>query len=159
MTPAEFKTLRESLWLSQQDIAGLAKVQKRTVQYWEDGSRPRGVPEDIAELLKRLDALVEATILRIIDSFLSLEDKPDNIIFLRFKTDRDLQKYRPQDFAAFGTVKVHSAMLDRTRTALARLGHDARFTFMEPVQYEKWLADEELVDHEQTRAAWAGLQV
>ncbi len=60
MTPAELKTLRETLGLSAQWLADRAGVLQRSVQYWEAG-RSR-LPDDVAELILRIDAqFTEAT--------------------------------------------------------------------------------------------------
>lgn len=55
MTPAEFKTIRESLGLSAQALADILGIsQERTIRRWEDGSRE--LPEDAAGRLLELDA-------------------------------------------------------------------------------------------------------
>ncbi|WP_421782590.1 DUF4447 family protein [Kiloniella litopenaei] len=159
MTPAEFKTLRESLWLSQQDVADLANVQKRTVQYWESGNRPRGVPDDVSDLIKRLDALVEGTVLNVVEFITDCGEKPEKAVFLRYNSNEDLKKYKPHDHQALGSVKVHSAMVDRIRTALSRLDVETRITFMDPDKYEQWRLAEGFEDGEDTRAKWASQQV
>lgn len=159
MTPAEFKTLRESLWLSQQDIADLADVQKRTVQYWEKGASVRGIPGDVTDHIKRLDALVESAVLNVVDFIGDKASKPTEIVLLRYLSENDLKRYRPLEHEGFGSVKVHSAMIDRTRAALGRLGVKARITYMEPDRYEEWRHCEGLSDGEDTRSVWAGLQI
>lgn len=60
MTPAELKTLRESLGLPVQWLAERANVQRRSVEYWEAGRSK--VPDDVAELMLQIDAqFAEAT--------------------------------------------------------------------------------------------------
>lgn len=53
MTPADFKTLRESLGLSAQWLADTIGVDQRTIRRWEDGVIP--LRPDAVELLTRLD--------------------------------------------------------------------------------------------------------
>lgn len=60
MTPAEFKTIRESLGLSAQWLADAVHVDQRTVRRWEDGAIP--LRADIVELLTRLDAQMDADV-------------------------------------------------------------------------------------------------
>lgn len=48
MTPAEFKTIRESLGLTAQWIAENAGVKLRTAQYWEAGRM--AVPVDVEQV-------------------------------------------------------------------------------------------------------------
>jgi DNA-binding transcriptional regulator YiaG len=52
MTPDEFRRNRETLGLSQAQLADVFGVGKRTVGYWEDGSRPvNGVAVKMMEWL------------------------------------------------------------------------------------------------------------
>jgi DNA-binding transcriptional regulator YiaG len=57
MTPAELKTMRESLGLSINWLAERAGVSPRSAQYWESGER--SVPSDVEELLIDIDLMME----------------------------------------------------------------------------------------------------
>lgn len=58
MTPAEFKTIRQSLNLSQRDVARAIGKDDRYIRYWEAGTY--AIPPDVAEWLLGRDAEVEA---------------------------------------------------------------------------------------------------
>lgn len=60
MTPADFKTLRESLGLSAQWIADAVHVDQRTVRRWEDGAIP--LRSDVVELVSRLHSQMSIAI-------------------------------------------------------------------------------------------------
>lgn len=69
MTPAEFKTLRESLGLSAQWLADAVHVDQRTVRRWEDGAIP--LRADIVELLTRLDERMDADVATALEDWLT----------------------------------------------------------------------------------------
>lgn len=124
MTPAELKTIRESLGLSAQWLAGRAGVrQQRSVQYWEAG-RSR-VPEDVADLILRIDAqFTEATrqALAVVDEQTAKQGHPPETVRLyRYRDDAALHVARP-DMAGL-PVTAHAALLARVRLALLARGH------------------------------------
>jgi DNA-binding transcriptional regulator YiaG len=53
VTPAELRTTRESLGLTQGGAARLLGVDGRTWRYWEAGER--GIPEPVARLMRLLE--------------------------------------------------------------------------------------------------------
>lgn len=122
MTPAELKTLRESLGLTAQWLADRAGVQLRTVQYWEAG-RSR-VPDDVAELLLKLDAqFAEATrqALAVVDEQTAAQGHPPETVRLyRYRDDAELWDARP-DMRRL-PVTAHAALLSRVRLALLARG-------------------------------------
>lgn len=56
MTGAELQTLREACNLTRENLGELAGVAARTIKHWEHGRS--GVPADVADLIRRLDATV-----------------------------------------------------------------------------------------------------
>ncbi|ART74478.1 hypothetical protein BTO20_38405 (plasmid) [Mycobacterium dioxanotrophicus] len=60
MTPADFKTIRESLGLSAQWLADAVGVDQRTVRRWEDGALP--LRTDVVALLTQLDKQMDADV-------------------------------------------------------------------------------------------------
>ena len=122
MTPAELKTLRESLGLPVQWLAERANVQRRSVEYWEAG-RSR-VPDDVAELLLKLEAqFAEATrqALAVVDEQTAKQGQPPETVRLyRYRDDAALHAARP-DMAGL-PVTAHAALLARVRLALLARG-------------------------------------
>lgn len=124
MTPAELKTLRESLGLTAQWLADRAGVKLRTVQYWEAGRT--AVPADVSEMLTRIDAqFTEATrqALAVVDEQTQKQGHPPETVRLyRYRDDAALWQARP-DMAGL-PVTAHAALLARVRLALLARGQD-----------------------------------
>lgn len=125
MTPAELKTIRESLGLSSKWLADRAGVRQRSVEYWEAG-RSR-VPEDVAEVLLKLDAqFAEATrqALAVVDEQTVKQGQPPETVNLyRYRDDAALWEARP-DMRGL-PVTAHAALLARVRLALLARGQPA----------------------------------
>lgn len=122
MTPAELKTLRESLGLPVQWLAERAGVQRRSVEYWEFG-RSR-VPDDVAELLLQIDTqFAEATrhALAVVDEQTAKQGHPPETVRLyRYRDDEALWHARP-DMRGL-PVTAHAALLARVRLELLARG-------------------------------------
>ena len=122
MTPAELKTLRESLGLPVQWLADQAGVQRRSVEYWEAG-RSR-VPDDVAELLLKLDnqfAEAPRQALAVVDEQTAKQGHPPETVRLyRYRDDAALHAARP-DMDGL-PVTAHAALLARVRLALLARG-------------------------------------
>ena len=124
MSPAELKTIRESLGLTAQWLADRSGVKLRTVQYWEAG-RSR-VPEDVAELILRIDAqFTESTrqALAVVDEQTAKQGHPPETVRLyRYRDDAALWAARPDMHGL--PVTAHAALLARVRLALLARGQD-----------------------------------
>lgn len=127
MTPAELKTIRESLGLSAQWLADQAGVLQRSVQYWEAG-RSR-VPDDVAELLLKLDAqFSEATRQAVVDEQTAKQGHPPEVVRLyRYRDDAALWEARP-DMDGL-PVTAHAALLARVRLALLARGQSVAIEY------------------------------
>ena len=129
MTSAELKTLRESLGLPVQWLAERANVQRRTVEYWEAGRSK--VPDDVAELLLKLDAqFAEATrqALAVVDEQTAKQGQPPETVRLyRYRDDAALWEARPdmRDLP----VTAHAALLARVRIALQDRGQSVAIEY------------------------------
>ena len=152
MTPAEFKTMRESLGLTAQWIADNACVKLRTAQYWEAGRM--AVPADVAGMLDRIDKTLESTVAQAvahIDDLSEQHGAPAEITLVRYRTDADLWRFRPDMKPLPATT--HAAMLSRLRRALWSRSIPSVIEFMEPDEYMAWLDGRP--DTEAERASWA----
>lgn len=122
MTPAELKTLRESLGLPVQWLAERVGVQRRSVEYWESG-RSR-VPDDVATLLLQLDAqFAESTrqaLAVVADQTATHGAPPETVHLYRYRDEAALWAARP-DMQGL-PVTAHAALLARVRVALLALG-------------------------------------
>jgi len=152
MTPAEFKTMRESLGLTAQWIADNAGVKLRTAQYWEAGRM--AVPADVASMLESIDKMLNFSVAQAIehiDDMSSQHGAPADVALVRYRTDADLWRFRP-DMRPFPTT-THAEMLSRLRRALDLRNIPSLIEFMEPEEYFAWLAGRP--DTETERANWA----
>lgn len=150
MTPAELKTIRETLGLPISWISKRFNVSARSAQYWESGERT--VPDDVAEVLTRLDASFTAAAEQ---SALKAKDLGEQslVILIRYKTDNDLWRFRP-DMRGL-PASAHAALLSRTRAALSRFGIEARIELLDVKAYGEWLKERGQNDSETNRCIWA----
>lgn len=158
MTSAEFKTMREALGLSAAQVAEMTGYALRTVQNWDDGSRR--VPAAAEATLSQLDAMIENVVAGAVQTVKQVSNErggePEAVWLVRYRTDADLHRYRP-DMAAF-PASLHAAMLARVRRELFKLGVVSRIVFMRPDDYEDWRRRAGLDDSEEARAGWASMQ-
>jgi hypothetical protein len=154
MTPAELKTLRESLGLPVAWLAQRAAVHDRSVRYWESGHAP--VPDDVAQLMTSLEATAWDVVLGFSKEIKETPDAvgglPEEVVLLRYKTDEDLWAFHP-DFKGL-PVTFHASILSRVRRLLWEYQIPSVIEFMDPRAYREWLAGR--VDSEDLRVAWAG---
>ena len=123
MSPAELKTLRESLGLTAQWLADQSGVRLRTVQYWESGER-QSVPDDVQALLRCIDAMhqraAETAVAQVREVAKQAGALPETIELARYRTDAELWNAHP-DYRPM-PVTCHAAMLARTAQALRAAG-------------------------------------
>lgn len=163
ITGAELQTLRESCGLSREDLAGLARVQARTVKHWESGRA--GVPSDVAALVARLDESISQAVNQarhvLADPVKWSGTPPADVVLMRYASAEDLARYRP-DMAGM-PAGVHGAIVARLRASLAWLpgfgGVPVRVVWMQRDIYEPWRTACQLPDDEATRSQWAAQQV
>lgn len=153
MTPAELKTIRESLGLPLQWVATQAKVQLRTAQYWESGKTP--VPDDVAQMMIGLDEQFWQLVADYLTQVKEIADEssslPEEIVLLRYRTDADLWRFHP-DFRPI-PASAHAALLSRMRRKLWEIGVPSIIEYMEPAEYKEWLGKRK--DNEELRSEWA----
>lgn len=155
MTPAEMKTLRESLGLSAQFLSDNLNVQLRTVQYWESGKKP--VPKDVSDWLQNISNNFDRMLKQQTDALELLfvsHGQPAEIVLIRYRTQEHLWRFLPE-FHPFPET-THTAMLVRLWTWLKERDIPVKITYMNPDQYVMWLNGRE--DSTDLRAAWAGEQ-
>lgn len=147
MSPAELKTLREACGLSVGDLAALAEVQERTARYWESGSRG-SVPDDVAQLLRGIDARIERAAQDLAAGVSSGELLP---CLVRFRENADLWHYRPE----FKPLPAASwgAVLWRSVAALQARGLACSIQYLDGAAYARWRGEKP--DSEALRCEWA----
>ncbi len=124
MTSAEFKTIRESCGLPVQWLADRLGVRRRSVDYWETGEF--SVKRDAAALVTNIDLILETCVKNalavVAEQTESQGNPPKSVNLVRYRTDDDLWRSRPD----FGELRIpataHAAMLSRLSHRLADMG-------------------------------------
>lgn len=113
MTPAEFKTIRQSLNLTQRDVARAIGKDDRYIRYLETGHRLKS-PE-VAEWLLERDAEVEVSVKQQVASYLAVDDLVGigEILLLKLPST------------------APNVIVSRVRQALMREGVDVRIKYSE----------------------------
>lgn len=159
MTPAEFKTLRESLGLTTEWLAQWAGVNDRTVKYWESGSKNTYravIPPGVAEGLQAIEAEVEAMAKALADLAEAQGAKTGSTVaLLRYKNEEDLLAKNP---GWPYPNRTHGVIMSMARSLLAQRGIGSSLVWFEPDRYNDWLAGQNRDDSDSARAAWAALE-
>ena len=161
LTGAELQTLREACGLSRDELGTLAGVAARTVKHWEHGRS--GVPGDVADLVRRLDKIIEATSVEAVDTYAQAiarhagASAPADVVLIRYRDADHLTHYHP--VMAGQPAGVHGAIVQRVAHALRQRGQLVRVVWMVPADYEAWRTRTGQHDTEATRAAWAADQI
>lgn len=133
MSPAELKTLRESLGLTAQWLADAVGVRLRTVQYWEAGRQK--APADVAELLRGMDERYERAsteAVRLVqDRMVAMGGPPEVVDLWRYRKAEDLWADRPDMHGL--PVTSHAALLARTRRKLLDAGVRAEIRYVDDI--------------------------
>ena len=128
MTPAEFKTVRESLNLSGRDMANILGLKSdRTIRFWESGRSP--VPDGAAAVLIGIDTAVKHAVDRAVEREVEAIDEINRVpvstgktTIYRYRDDGQFARLDPENYEALHYAKVHHAMIARLRVTLRRLG-------------------------------------
>ena len=152
MTPAELRTLRESLSLNVKLCATHARVSDRTWQYWERGrTKP---PADVIAWITGLDEMASRSASEAVKIFRKANAAGESgspVVFLRYPSDEVLEEYNPEMKGL--PASYHAAIVSRARLELWKEGVPSIIIYFEPDQYQEWLGDRK--DTESMRAAWA----
>ena len=159
MTGAELQTMREACHLSRDDLAGLVRVQARTVKHWENGRS--GVPADVALAVVNLNGLIEAVAqVEQVRAWRAWQRKPgaQGLVLVRYREDKDAGR---MDSVLTGyPVAVHGAVVMRVIAALknrqdAAHNLDVRVVWFGAADYGAWLAQVGAQDTPDALDHWA----
>jgi len=118
MHPADFRTLRESLFLSEKDISMLTLVKESQIKAWEQGSE--NVPAGTAGLVRDINAEIEKRT----QKALELVDAKNEATLIRFKNPAVFKRAGPDmsPIPPFLAYRCHCALIVRLRAALIAAG-------------------------------------
>jgi DNA-binding XRE family transcriptional regulator len=159
MTGAELQTMRDACHLSRDDLAGLVRVQARTVKHWENGRS--GVPADVALAVVSLNGLIEAAAqVEQVRAWRAWQRKPgaQGLVLVRYREDKDAGR---MDSVLTGyPVAVHGAVVQRVIAGLKNHQDDAhdldvRVVWFGAADYGTWLAQVGAQDTPDALDHWA----
>ena len=158
MSPAHFKTLRESLGLPLDWVAVQCGVSPRSAQYWESGKRT--IPQDAIDLLESLESRYSQAMAISLDQYRQVraQIKPEDtltVALLRYRTDEDLWQHKP-DLRPI-PASSHASMLMRLVGELREYSINAQILWFDPAEYFEWLGSR--VDSSAFRSLWAAEQL
>lgn len=147
MTPAEFKTRRQGLWLSDSDLATrLGVADARTIRYWESGRND--IPDRAVKELLEIETLVK-TAADMSISFIR-NKKPKQVALVRYRSEADMPGNEVANFG-FPAHKLHANTLHRIMTALPDIV--IGIVYFDHEKYRHWLNGRK--DAPDLRAEWA----
>lgn len=148
MTPATFRTLVEANGLPIPWIAKQAGVTERTPRYW--GTGRMSVPDEIAQLVTTLDTV------SIVTAQKALDGPFDPVVLVRYRTDEDLWKYRP-DMKGL-PVGFHGGIIARIMLlAKVKLGIEVIAEWLDVDAYSAWLKATKQKDSESLRSQFVAM--
>ena len=120
MTPAEFRSLREGLGLSERDVSMLTMAKEAQIRAWEQGLEE--VPTAEGGLLMDLEREVE----RRLNGALERARDRDAVTLKLFKNALDFKKGGPDmsPIPAMLAFRCHSALIGRLYEVLRREGRN-----------------------------------
>lgn len=145
VTPAELKTLRQSLGLSAADVATAVGASLRTVRYWE--SLPHEPPADVASYLHGL----RDHTLAVIDAIVTENTGQAPVTLLRYATAAQVLEHTGLDWPP----TTHAIAMLRAVDELTRAGTQARMLWFDPAAYERWAR---ATGNPHSPTTWADLQ-
>lgn len=113
MHPAEFRTLREQLFLNEKDVSMLTLVKEAQLKAWELGEED--IPAGTAGLLRDVQAELDKRIKRAIAA---AEDK-ETVTLIRFKNPVIFKREGPNmaPIPPFLAFKCHCSLIAQLRVA------------------------------------------
>lgn len=127
MNPAEFRTLRQSLLLSEKEISMLTLAKEGRVKAWEAGIAP--VPEAEAGLLADIDRKITQSVS---DAMAAVGDKAD-VKLVRFKDARQFEARGPNmhPIPKFLSFRCHCALIMRLHILFRAAGKNVTLQYFE----------------------------
>lgn len=127
MHPAEFRSLRESLLLSEKDVSMLTLVKEAQIRAWEMGAER--VPAGTAGLIRDIDTEIE----RRISKAQELVTEKTEATLVRFPNAAVFKRSGPDmsPIPPFLAFKCHCALIIRLRAALIAEGKSVAIRYFE----------------------------
>ena len=149
LSAEEYRTIRQTLGLSQAEAAAFHRVQSViTIKRWESGKSfvSELACNKITALFEKINQVVKAGV----EKILAAPENTQVVLIIYPEGCRDL-------IPGLGDLplSVHTAMIRRTYIAARELGRDVGLITFNPQSYFSFLAANGLTDGHENRAAWA----
>lgn len=130
-THAEFRAERESLGLSQRDVAEALDVQERSVRRWEDPGFPYLPPEDawqyLADMRERYDARVAEALAFVGDAAEEAGKPPKTVTMTYYRSQREYDDLGREE----GAYGLSNAMTREVAAKLRGMGCNVVISFLD----------------------------
>lgn len=123
MRAAQFRAMRETLGLSQKDVADAVRVDRRSVKSWESGVYP--IPADVAAWLVEEKAVADYAVNSAIDDILALPNTPATVSLTYYRTQEEYDSFGRDD----GPFGISNANARRVADALEAEGIACEFYY------------------------------
>ena len=126
-TAADFRAIRESIGLTQADIANSCGVKLLAVKRWERGENP--IPEGVWDVLDewsdRFEAAIATSVETVMHQVTEMGKAPDVLTLTYYRTQDDYDRYG-RDEGPFGFV---NAVAREVGVVIAESGFEVRFRY------------------------------
>lgn len=123
MRAAQFRAMRETLGLSQEDVGDAVGVDCGSVESWEAGVNP--ISDDVEEWLSCEKAVADYAVNSAIGNILALPDPPATVSLAYYRTQEEYDQFGRGD----GPFHIGNANARRVADALEAEGIDCEFYY------------------------------
>lgn len=123
MRAAQFRAMRETLGLSQEDVGDAVGVDREGVESWEAGEYP--ISDDVAEWISCEKAVADYAVNSAIGGILALPERPATVSLTYCRTQKGYDKFGRGD----GPFVIGNANARRVAAALEAEGIDCEFYY------------------------------
>jgi transcriptional regulator with XRE-family HTH domain len=156
LTNAEFKTIRQQVGLSTEQLAKLLNLEPESIRRWEQGVYT--IPSEAIEVLLLMQKNFLTMLKSIIDGYDSLiKNNPTvkEVVLIRYHKD-DFEKWNGKKFGPM-PEGFHARLVVGLYDHILTKEYDLKVLFVsfDPEKYTAYLQENKLTDSERNRAAWA----
>ncbi|WP_133407893.1 DUF4447 family protein [Parashewanella tropica] len=156
----EVQTLRQSLGLSQQQVADLTKQPLEQVQAWENGEA--AIDPRAEKTLLDIDDVIEMQVLNTCDGIEELFKKEPKrrLAFVVYPTQAVYTQYNPEFLSSLPLTELYNTAAWRIKKECKLvLEVDVALVSLDAEAYKAFRADNGLSESRESRAKWAATQL
>lgn len=155
MTSAEFKTIRQKIGFSSQEMADYSGVALRTIQRIESGvTEPYGQPLDFLNTAYGHFKKISEDQRRFLNQEIKAQGEPQSLVLVRYK--KNVFHEFNKDFLGL-PESFHGALVGELKFYAENQGCKVKIVYFDPEAYFAFLGAKP--DTRENRAAWALLEI